>query len=119
MLSAVFMMFAVFGFVFALGAFVGDNDDIAMGNLWLGIIMITASAVVLIAGLRLKQQADTRMNAIIEQLFRDYGFIEATSFADAVGISIDDARDVLDKRARMLNWSRLELEHYNAKYFAT
>lgn len=117
MLSAVFMMFAVFGFVFAFGASVGDNDDIATGNLWLGITMITTSILVLLVGLRLKKQADLRIEIVIQDLLAAHSFIEASAFADALGITVDDARDVLDKLARLNNWRRLELEHYNAKYY--
>jgi len=117
MLSAVFMMFAIFGFVFAFGASVGDNDDIATGNLWLGITMITTSALVLLIGLRLKKQADARIDRTITDLLSKHSYIEAAAFADALGITVDDARDVLDKFARSNNWRRLELEHYNAKYY--
>ncbi len=117
MLSAIFMMFAVFGFVFAYGAFVGDNDDIAWGNLWLGVTMITTSAIVLLVGLRLKKHEDARMDGVIADLLSKESCIEASRFAECLNISVDDARDVLDKRARANNWRRLELEHYNAKYF--
>ncbi|MEY2720033.1 MAG: hypothetical protein RLZZ273_1399 [Bacteroidota bacterium] len=117
MLSAVFMMFAVFGFVFAYGAFIGDNDDIAWGNLGLGVTMITTSAVILLWGLRLKKKADVRIEATIADLLAKYQCIEATEFAKDLGITVDDARDMLDTRAREHNWRRLELENYNAKYF--
>lgn len=117
MLSAVFMMFAVFGFVFAYGAWMGDNDDIAVGNLWLGITMITTSAIILFWGLHLKKLADARIDAAILDLLAKHECIEATEFALSLGITVDDARDVLDKRARANNWRRLELEQYNAKYY--
>ena len=117
MLSAVFMMFAVFGFVFAYGAFIGDNDDIAWGNLGLGVTMITTSAVILLWGLSLKKKADVRVNATIADLLAKHACIEATEFAKDLGITVDDARDMLDTRAREQNWRRLELENYNAKYF--
>lgn len=117
MLSAIFMMFAVFGFVFAMGAFIGDNDDIGIGNLWLGFTMITTSAIVLVIGMRLKKQADARIETVITGLLAEYSYIEATRFAERLGITVDDARDVLDKRARTHNWRRLELEQYNAKYY--
>lgn len=118
MLSAVFMMFAVFGFIFAFGAFVGDNDDIAYGNLGLGITMIATSAIVLILGLRQRKQATARIDAAIADLLHSNQCIEAVRFAEVLNISLDDARDVLDTRARKNNWRRLELEQYNAKYFA-
>ena len=111
------MMFAVFGFVFAFGAFPGDNDDIANGNLWLGITMITTSAVVLLIGLRLKRKADARIETAIADLLSKHACIEATLFAEVLSITVDDARDILDTRARAQQWRRLELENYNAKYF--
>ena len=117
MLSAIFMMFAVFGFVFAYGAFVGENDDIGWGNLWLGVTMITTSAIVLVVGLRIKTREDARVDNVIADLLAKNACIEAIRFAEHLSISLDDARDVLDKRARANNWSRLELEQYNAKYF--
>jgi hypothetical protein len=37
-------------------------------------------------------------------------------FADRMGVSLDDARDMLDKRARDRRWLRTEFAHYDARY---
>jgi hypothetical protein len=57
------------------------------------------------------------MDAVITSLVDKVGHVDATTFASEMKISMDDARDVLDKRARKRNWERAELEHYNARYF--
>ena len=118
-ISAIFMMFAVFGFIFALGAFIGDNTEVAYGNLGLGITMIATSIGVLIVGLRQRKKATARIEATIANLLRSNGCIEASLFAEALNISLDDARDVLDTRAQKNNWRRLEMNQYNAKYFTS
>jgi hypothetical protein len=117
MLSALFLMFAVFGFVFALGADIGDNDDVAKGNLWLGFVMIGASAATLLAGLRLQRKFDARVDEIVSTLSASSGTFEAEQFATALNISVDDARDVLGKRASAQSWRYEELGSYNARYF--
>lgn len=116
MLSAIFLMFAVFGFIFALGADIGDNDDIASGNLSLGLIMIGASIITLLVGMRMQRRFDARVDATISELGHPTGSFEAFDFANALAISVDDARDVLEKKARTAGWVCEELEQYNARY---
>ncbi|MBU3679841.1 MAG: hypothetical protein FGM32_09595 [Candidatus Kapabacteria bacterium] len=117
MLSALFLMFAVFGFVFSYGAYRGDNDDVGMGNLVMGLLMIGASVATLLIGLRLQKGFDARVESTITSLAGSSGSFEAEQFAAALGISVDDARDVLGKRARAGNWQYEELGSYNARYF--
>ncbi|HBB25495.1 MAG TPA: hypothetical protein DCZ59_04450 [Bacteroidetes bacterium] len=116
MLSALFLMFAVFGFVFALGANIGDNDDVAAGNLWLGFIMIGASVATLLIGLRLERRFDSRLDEAVRSLSDDANSFEADDIARAMNISLDDARDVLNTRARRDGWKCQELTSYNARY---
>lgn len=116
MLSALFLMFAVFGFMFALGANIGDNDDVALGNLWLGLTMITASIVSLLVGLRLQRRFDARTQDAVRSLLSPEGFFDADAFASAMNISLDDARDILNSLARQSGWSYIELGSYNARY---
>lgn len=116
MLSALLLMFAVFGFVFALGATIGDNDDVATGNLWLGIIMIGASVATLLIGLRLERRFDMRLDDAVRSLSDDANSFEADAIARAMNISLDDARDVLNTRASRNGWTCQELSSYNARY---
>lgn len=116
MLSALFLMFAVFGFVFAFGANIGDNDDVALGNLWLGLTMITASVVSLLWGLRLLRRFDERSEDVVRTLLTPEGSFDASAYASAMNISLDDARDVLNNQARQSGWLCEELGEYNARY---
>ena len=116
MLSALLLMFAVFGFVFSYGAYRGDNDDVGMGNLVMGQIMIAAAVGTLLAGLRMQRQFELRIDGAISSLSTPTGSFDAASFATALNISVDDARDILGKRARIRGWQCQELEGYNARY---
>lgn len=116
MLSALFMMFAVFGFVFSYGAYRGDNDDVGLGNFVMGLIMIGASVLTLIIGMRLQRRFDSRIDQAIDSLSAETGSFDAAAFATALAISVDDARDILGKRARLRGWKCHELEGYNARY---
>ncbi|MBU3698854.1 MAG: hypothetical protein FGM33_02415 [Candidatus Kapabacteria bacterium] len=117
MLSALFLMFAVFGFVFSYGAYRGDNVDVGMGNLVMGLVMIGAAVATLLTGLRLQKKFDARVEAAIASLSGSTGSFEAQQFATTLNISVDDARDVLGKLARAGNWNYEELGSYNARYF--
>lgn len=116
MLSALFLMFAVFGFVFSYGAYRGDNDDVGMGNLVMGLIMLGASVFTLLTGLRLQRRFDARIDAAISALCGTSNSFDALSFANALNITVDDARDILGKRAQAAGWRCEELEGYNARY---
>jgi hypothetical protein len=117
MLSGLLMMFAIFGLVMWIGAEVGENDDAASGNMILFLIMTTLTLAALQTGLWMRSRMNSRMDAVITSLVDKVGHVDATTFASEMKISMDDARDVLDKRARKRNWERAELEHYNARYF--
>lgn len=111
------MMFAIFGLVMWIGAEVGENDDAATGNMILCLIMTTLTLAALKTGLWMRSRMNSRMDEVINSLVAREGHIDAKSFAAEMEISMDDARDVLDKRARKRNWKRAELEQYNARYF--
>ncbi len=116
MLSALLLMFAVFGFVFSYGAYRGDNDDVGMGNLVMGLIMLAASILTLLTGLRLQRRFESRIDDAIAALSSQTGSFDAASFATRLNISVDDARDILGTRARIRGWECHELEGYNARY---
>lgn len=116
MLSALLLMFAVFGFVFSYGAYRGENDDVGMGNLVMGLIMLAASVLTLLVGLRLQRRFDSRIDDAIAALSSQTGSFDAATFAIALNISVDDARDILGKRAQARGWQCQELEGYNARY---
>ncbi|MBL0321757.1 MAG: hypothetical protein IPP80_05160 [Ignavibacteria bacterium] len=117
MLSGLLMMFAIFGLVMWIGAEVGENDEAATGNMILCLIMTTLTLAALKTGLWMRSRMNKRMEEVITSLVAREGHIDAKSFATEMKISMDDARDVLDKRARKRNWKRAELEQYNARYF--
>ncbi len=119
MLSGLLMMFAIFGMIMWIGATVGENESAATGNMILTLIMTVFTLTALQAGLSMRKKANARIETSIEAQFATRGFVEAATLAAEIGISMDDARDVLDKRAARRLWKRTELEQYNARYFPT
>ncbi len=117
MLSGLLMMFAVFGLLMWIGAVSGDNDEAAFGNMLLCFVMTTLMLSALAIGLRMRNRMQTKMDLVIQNLSSTLGHVDATLFAKEINITLDDARDVLDKRARTFKWRRTELEHYDARYF--
>ena len=117
MLSALLMMFAIFGLLMWIGAVSGDNDDAAFGNMVLCLTMTTLMLSALGIGLRMRSRMQTKMEQVIQNLTSTFGHVDATLFAKEINITLDDARDVLDKRAQKFKWRRTELEHYDARYF--
>lgn len=111
------MMFAIFGLVMWIGAEVGENESAATGNMALFLIMTALTITALLTGLWMRSRLNSSMDEVITSLVEKDGHFDAISFASEMKISMDDARDVLDKRAQKRNWKRVELEHYNARYF--
>lgn len=115
MLSGLLMMFAIYGLVMTIGARV-DESTAWIGNLVMGGTCAVLMLVVFTAGMTMRKKAQARIEHEIEREFNEQGFVEATSFAELAGVSLDDARDQLDKRMRERGWQRTELEKYNAIY---
>ena len=97
MLSAILMMFAIFGLVMWIGAIEGENEKAAYGNM-------------------MRASMNLRIENLLTEMFQREGSVQATSFAERMGISLDDARDVLDKRSRDRGWLRTEYAQYDARY---
>ena len=116
MLSAILMMFAIFGLVMWIGALEGDNEKAAFGNMVLCFVMTILMTITLGIGMRMRKTMNGRAENVIDELFTKEGFVDATVFADRMGVSLDDARDMLDSRARDRQWLRTEYAHYNARY---
>jgi uncharacterized membrane protein YeiB len=116
MLSAILMMFAIFGFVMWIGALEGDNEKAAFGNMVLCFVMTFLMSVALGIGMRMRKSMNERAEAVLTELFASVGYVDAVVFADRMGVSLDDARDMLDKRARDRRWLRTEFAHYDARY---
>jgi hypothetical protein len=116
MLSALLMMFAVFGVVMWIGAISGDNDQAAYGNKILFFVMLSLTLIVLGTGLFMRSRTNAKIDALIDTTLHSAGLVDAALFATQMNISLDDARDVLDKRIQRRKWQRTELEHYNAQY---
>lgn len=115
MVSGLFMMFAIYGYIMMIGSLV-DESDAWFGNMVLGSICATIMLSVFLTGMIMRKSARQRIEAEIDKQFRENGFLEATTFATNAGVSLDDARDQLDRRMVERGWSRVELEQYNAVY---
>ncbi len=116
MLSAILMMFAIFGLVMWIGALEGDNEKAAYGNMMLCFVMSVLMVVTLVIGMRMRSAMNKRAEAALTELFAEHGHVQASVFAERLGVSLDDARDMLDKRARDRMWLRTEYSHYDARY---
>jgi len=66
--------------------------------------------------MRMRKTMNERAEAVLTELFASVGDVDAVVFADRMGVSLDDARDMLDKRARDRRWLRTEFAHYDARY---
>jgi hypothetical protein len=116
MLSAILMMFAIFGLVMWIGAIEGENEKAAYGNMMLCFVMSVLMIITLIVGMRMRASMNLRIENLLTEMFQREGSVQATSFAERMGISLDDARDVLDKRSRDRGWLRTEYAQYDARY---
>ena len=116
MLSAILMMFAIFGLVMWIGAIEGENEKAAFGNMMLCFVMSVLMTITLIVGMRMRASMNLRIENLVTEMFQREGSIQATSFAERMGVSLDDARDVLDKRSRDRGWLRTEFAQYDARY---
>jgi len=116
MFSALLMMFAIFGAVLWIGAVSGANDQAAFGNMILFFVMLVLTLIALGTGLSMRSRSNAKIDALIDTTLKSIGLVDAASFATQMNISLDDARDVLDKRIQRRRWQRTELEHYNAQY---
>ena len=116
MLSAILMMFAIFGLVMWIGAIEGENEKAAYGNMMLCFLMSALMIITLIVGIRMRASMNLRIENLLTEMFQRDGSVQATSFAERMGISLDDARDVLDKRSRDRGWLRTEYAQYDARY---
>lgn len=116
MLSAILMMFAIFGLVMWIGALEGDNENAAFGNMILCGVMSVLMLITLVIGMRMRTAMNTRAESLLAELFARDGHVDAGVFAERMGVSLDDARDMLDKRARDRQWQRTEYAHYDARY---
>lgn len=108
-------MFAVYGLIMTVGAF-SDENDIWISNFIIGGSFTILTITVFTIGMIMRKKAHVRLEAEIERLFTETGHIEAAAFAKGAGVSMDDARDQLDRRMRERGWHRTELERYNAIY---
>lgn len=93
-----------------------DESDAWIGNLILGGFCVTVMLSTFIAGMMLRKKVRVKIEAEIENLFTTHGELEATIFAKNAGVSLDDARDQLDRRMKERGWHRTELPQYNAIY---
>lgn len=116
MLSAILMMFAIFGLVMWIGAIEGENEKAAYGNMMLCFVMSALMIITLIVGIRMRASMNLRIENLLTEMFQREGSVQATSFAERMGISLDNARDVLDKRSRDRGWLRTEYAQYDARY---
>lgn len=116
MASGLLGMFAVYGGIMWIGAVVGESEDAITGNAIMTGIFTTLMITAIRVGLSQRAKARKRFEAVVEQEFADHGFVDAIRFSQGAGISLDDARDWLDKRYIANGWTRIEKSGYNAEY---
>lgn len=115
MASGLLMMFAVYGFVMMIGAMVGRNDAVT-GNAILALVFTVLTLTALRVGLSKRKQAQRLYANVIDAEMDEHGAVDAQRFATACGVTLDDARDILDRRLYSKGWNCVELDGYNAIY---
>ncbi|MBI2794607.1 MAG: phage holin family protein [Ignavibacteria bacterium] len=115
MLAGLMMMFAVFSSLIMVGALVG-NSDAWKGNFGLASVFTSVGIVLCYVGIKKRRRAYMMFEEEIAHQLSDSGFIEALKFSNAAQVSLDEARDILDKFMKKRFWQRKELSGYNAEY---
>jgi hypothetical protein len=113
--SGLLLMFSVYGFIMTIGAMVDDSDAVT-GNFLMGAIFGVFTLTALQIGMRLRKKAHKIFAEVIARELDEQGFVEAVRFSEGVGVSLDDAREILNHRMSENNWSCTELKGYNAEY---
>ena len=113
--SGLLMMFAVYGLVMTIGALVGSNDAVT-GNAIMAMTFTVLTLIVFRVGMAKRKKAQQLFDNVIAAEVDVYGAVDAQRFAAACGVSVDDARDILDRRLYSKGWNCVELEGYNAVY---
>lgn len=116
--SAFFMMFAVFGILLGVGSISGGGDT-TFGNFLFGGIMSAICIAFLLIGLRQMKKFTSLFERAVTIDMQQHGNVEAIRVAATLNISMDDSRDLIEKYAAQHSWKRIELDGYNARYFAS
>ena len=98
-----------------IGAMQGSNDAVA-GNFMMGAIFMVFTLVALQIGMKQRKRAHAVYEQVIAAQLDEQGFVEAESFSQGAGVSLDDAREILNHRMSENDWACTELEGYNAEY---
>lgn len=115
MLAGLMMMFAVFSSLIMVGALVG-NSEAWKGNFGLASVFTSAGILLVYVGMKKRRHAYLIYEEEIAHQLREFGFIEALKFSHTTQVSLDEARDLLDKYMKKHHWQRKELTEYNAEY---
>ena len=113
--SGLLLMFAVYGFVMMIGAMVGRNDAVT-GNAIMAMIFTVLTLTAFRVGMAKRKKAHQLYANVIEAELDEHGAVDAQRFAAACGVTLDDARDILDRRLYSKGWDCVELDGYNAVY---
>lgn len=115
-MSGILMMFAVFSIVMLIGAY-NDPLKASVNGIWIMTGICTALTVtVVVIGMRQRSVMHAKFEVEVRAQIDRAGVIDARTFAEAVGITLDSAREVLDTMARHRGWQRTEHAEYNAEY---
>lgn len=114
--TGIMMMFTVFGGIMFIGSFGEVHADTALGNGILTAILLVLTLIMLVVGLRMRKRANQRLLQVVDEIFAAQNGLDASHFAERAGISLDSAREFLDKQAHLHAWHRVESSGYNAHY---
>jgi len=114
--TGLMMMFTIFGGIMFIGSFGEIHADTAVGNGILTAILLTVTVSMLIIGLRMRSAFNSRLLVTIDEMFTAGTAIEASEFALRANVSLDSAREFLDRQATLHGWDRVESSGYNARY---
>ncbi len=114
--SGLFFMFAVFSTIMFFGGYFNDAEG-ADKNGILGLVCFALTGAVFALAMGLRKRANRNIDTEIEREFNAQGYVEATLLASTLEMSLDETRDVLDKRSLKHKWRREEAPGYNARYY--
>lgn len=114
--TGLMMMFTIFGGIMFIGSFGEIHAETAIGNGILTVILLVVTVTMLIVGMRMRSAFNSRLQATLQEMFAVDAAIEASDFATRMHISLDSAREFLDKQAALQGWDRVESAGYNARY---
>lgn len=114
--SGLFLMFSVFTTVMFFGGYFHDAEGSDKNGI-LALACFGLTIAVFVFAMRLRKRAHGRIAAEVREEMQTLGYVDAAQVGNALGMSLDETRDVLDRLSHAHKWRREESAGYNARYY--